>query len=75
MASQSDFCTTSNKPLGRVSLVPFHRITVVHGELVVEIMVSLAQRDYGRQEVVSGSQFVVKGRRTKPMRQGVDTEH
>ena len=42
MGRQSQLATTPNEPLRRVVLVPLDRVSVVHRELVVEVVVALA---------------------------------
>lgn len=61
-------------PLGRVVLPPADGVTVVGGELVVEVVVSLTKSDERRDDVVPGAVAVVEGLVTEPVGQTVDTE-
>lgn len=61
-------------PLGRVVLVPLDGVAVVRGELVVEVVVALAERHEGRDHVVAGRVAVVEGLLAQPVRQRVDAE-
>lgn len=61
-------------PLGGVVLVPLDGVTVVGGELVVEVVVSLAEGDEGSDNVITGRVAVVEGLVTEPVSQGVDAE-
>lgn len=57
---KSDGLHGGNEPLGWVVLVPLDGISVVHGELVVEVVVAFTDGDEGGDEVVSWSHLVVK---------------
>jgi hypothetical protein len=74
MTGQADFLAHPNEPLGRIILVPPDGITVVHGELVVEVVVSLADGDECGDKVITGSVFIIKRRLAKPVSQRVDAE-
>ena len=63
-----------DEPLGWVILVPSDRVTVVTRELMMEIVVSLADCDKCSEEVVPWSVLVIEGRLAKPVRQRVDAE-
>lgn len=63
-----------DEPLGGVVLVPDEGVSVVRGELVVEVVVALSKGDQGGKSVVSGSSSVVEGLLSNPVGKGVDTE-
>ena len=44
----------ADHPLGGVVLPPLNSVTVVGGELVVEVVVSLTEGDKGGEDVISG---------------------
>ena len=71
---EPEFLAGGDKPLGRVVLVPLDGVAVVHGELVVEVVVTLADGDEGGDHVVAGSVLVIEGSLAEPMGKGVDTE-
>jgi len=56
-----------NEPLCWVVLVPFDGVSVVHGELVVKVVVSLADCDEGGNEVVARCVLVVKRSLPEPV--------
>lgn len=61
-------------PLGRVILPPLNGVSVVGGELVVEVVVTLTESNESSDEVITGRVAVVKRLVTEPVSQGVDTE-
>lgn len=63
-----------NEPFRRiVSELPV-RVSIVHRELVVEIVVALADRHERRNDMVSRRMFVIERRLTEPVRERVDAE-
>jgi len=54
--------------------MPFDGITVVAGELVMEVMVSFAKSDKGSDNVIARRVTVVKWLVSEPMGKRVDTE-
>jgi len=67
VACQSNVLTDPDEPLGRVVLVPFNGVPVIHGELVMEVVVTLANGNKSSDDVVTGSMLVIKRRLSKPM--------
>lgn len=63
-----------DEPLGWVVLIPFDGISVVHRELVMEIMITLSNGDKGRDHVIAGCVFVIERSFTEPVGEGIDTE-
>lgn len=63
-----------NEPLGRIILVPLDRISVIHGELVVEIVVSFTNGNESGDNVVPRRMLVVKGGFAEVVCEGVDAE-
>ena len=55
-------------------LVPLDRISVIHGELVVEVVVSLSDGAESRDKVILGSVLVVEGSLSEPVSERVDAE-
>ena len=74
VTSKAELVADGNEPLGRIILIPPDSVTVVHGELVVEVMVTLSDGDKCGDEVIPGSVFVIERSFTKPVSQGVDAE-
>ena len=72
MAGKSDRLANPNEPFGRIILIPFNGVTVVHRELMVEVVVSFAVCDEGGDPVVAGSVFVVERRLAEIMHHRVD---
>jgi hypothetical protein len=68
MAGEPNTLAEPYKPLGGVILIPFDRVSVVHWELMVEIVITLSDRDQGGEDVVSRGVFIVKRRLAEPMR-------
>ena len=74
VAGESELLHGPNEPLGRVILVPLDSVTVVHGELMVEVVIAFADGDERGDHVVAGSVLVVEGTLAEPVSEGVDTE-
>ena len=74
MASETELLHNPDKPLGRVILVPLDGVTVVHGELVVEVVVTFADSDESGDHVVARSVLVIEGSLAEPVSERVDAE-
>ena len=74
MACQSNILTDPDEPLGRVILIPFDSVPVVHRELMVEVMVSLANGNKSGDDVITGCVLIIEWCLAKPMGERVDTE-
>lgn len=61
----------SDEPLGGVVLIPFDGITVVHGELMVEVVVTFTDGDESGEDVVTRSVLVIERRLSEPVSEGV----
>ena len=68
MTGQPDQRASGDKPLRRVVLVPPKGVTIVHRELVVEIVVAFSHGEEGGKQVVARTQFVVVRCASKPVR-------
>ncbi len=71
---KADLLAKPNDPLGWVILVPPDSIAIVHGKLVVEVVVSLADSDECSKYMVPRRMLIVKRCFAKPVGQRVDTE-
>lgn len=71
---QADLLPQPDHPLRRVVLVPFDGVTVVRWELVVEVVVALAECHQRRNPVVARGVAVVEGLVAEPVGEGVDAE-
>ena len=74
MGCQTELGCDPDEPLGRVVLVPLDRVAEVHRELVVEVVVALADRRERGDEVVARGVLVVERRLAEPVRERVDAE-
>ena len=63
-----------DEPFRRVVLVPLDCVPVVHRELVVEVVVTLADGDESGDKVIFWSVFVVKRAVAEPVGERVDAE-
>lgn len=63
-----------NEPFGRVVLIPFDSVTVVHWELMVEVVVSFTDRHKSGENVITGSVLVIEGGFSKPVSKGIDAK-
>jgi len=61
VGSKTDSRHGSNEPLGGVVLEPLDGISEIHGELVVEIVVTLSDGAESGEKVITRSVLVVKG--------------
>lgn len=67
MTGQSHLSADPDEPLRGVILIPLDGVSVVHGELVMEIVVTFANSDKGSDKVVLGRVLVIEGGLTEPM--------
>jgi hypothetical protein len=67
MACNTKLLARPNEPLRRVILIPLDGITIVHRELVVEVVVSFTNCDEGSDEMVARTVFVIEWCFTQPM--------
>ena len=74
MAGETELGADPDEPLRRVVLVPLDRVTVVHRELVVEVVVTLANGDECRDHMVARCVLVIEGGLTEPVRERVDAK-
>lgn len=74
MAGETELRGGPDEPFGGIILIPLDCVTVVHGELVMEVVVPLTDGDESGDHVVAGSVLVVKRSVAKPVRKGVYTE-
>jgi hypothetical protein len=74
VVGEAELLPDPDGPLGRVVLVPLDGVAVVGGELVVEVVVTLAESDDGGDDVITGRVAVVERLVTEPVGKGVDTE-
>ena len=63
-----------DEPLGRVVLEPLDGVSEIHGELVVEVVVTFTNGAESSEEVVAGSVLVIEGLVSEPVSERVDTE-
>ena len=71
---EAELAAHPDEPLRRVVLVPLDRVAVVHRELVVEVVVTLADGDEGSDHVVTRGVLVVEWCLTKVVSEGVNAE-
>jgi hypothetical protein len=74
MTCKPYFLTSVDKPLCGIVLIPFDSITVVHRELVVEIVVTFTDSDECSGKVVARGMLVVEWRFAKPVCKRVDAK-
>ena len=74
VGGETELAPQPDGPLGGVVLVPLDSVTVVRGELVVEVVVTLAESNKGGDDVVPGAVAVVKGLVSEPVGKRVDAE-
>jgi hypothetical protein len=74
VACEPNTCARGDEPLGRIPLIPPDCVAVVRWELVVEVVVALAERDERGEEMVSRRESVVERRLAKPVCERVDAK-
>lgn len=72
--SKADKLHGCDKPLGGIILIPLDGIAIVHGELVMEVMVTLSEGDKRGENVIARSMLIVEGSLTKVVSERVDAE-
>jgi len=71
MACESKPIANCDEPFGRVPLVPFRGVSVVHRELMMKVVVSLSESHKRCEEMVSRRVLVIERAFAQPMGQGV----
>jgi hypothetical protein len=74
VGGEAELAPEPDGPLGGVVLVPLDGVAVVRGELVVEVVVTLAESDKRGDDVVPGAVAVVEGLVAEPVSERVDAE-
>lgn len=74
LVGQTDLLHSPDEPLGRIVLVPFDGIPVVHRKLVVEIVITLPDCNERGDHMIAGCVLVIERSFTEPMSERVDTE-
>ena len=74
MRSEADPKHGSDEPFGGVVLVPFDGVTVIHWELMMEIMVSFADGNESGKDVIARGVLVIERSLTEPVSEGIDAE-
>ena len=74
MGCETEHRHGGNEPLGRVVLEPLDGVSEIHGELVVEVVVTFTNGAESSEEVVAGSVLVIERLVSEPMSERVDTE-
>lgn len=74
VGGETELAPQPDGPLGGVVLVPLDSVTVVGGELVVEVVVTFTKGDKSGDDVVPGAVAVVEGLVAEPVGKGVDAE-
>jgi len=74
VGGEAELTPQPDGPLGGVILVPFNSVSVVGGKLVVEVVVSLAERNERSDDVVTRAVAVIERLVAKPVGERVDTE-
>jgi len=74
MARKSNFLHRPDKPFGRIILIPLDGISVVHRELMMEIVVPFTNRHQSGGKVVAGCVLVIERSLAEPVSEGIDTE-
>lgn len=59
MRCQSKVRARHDEPFGGVVLIPPHRISIVHGKLVMEVVVALPKGQESGEEMVTRCVFVI----------------
>jgi len=74
LLGQADLLHSPDEPFGRIILVPFDGIPVVHRKLVVEIVIALSNGDKSSDHMIAGCVLVIERSFTEPMSERIDAE-
>ena len=74
MRGKTQPTTDSDEPFCRVVLVPPDGVPKIRGELMVKVVITLAQCDHCSDDMITGSVLVVKRCIAEPVRQRVNAE-
>ena len=67
MRRKADLLAYPDEPFCGIVLIPSDGITVVHGKLVMEIVVTFANGDESSHKMVLGRMLIIERRVSKPM--------
>jgi len=71
---KADLLASPEKPFRGIILIPLVPVSIIHGELVVEVVVSFSHRDHGSKDAILGCQFIIIWLLAKPVTQGIHAE-
>jgi hypothetical protein len=74
VARKTRLFTNPDEPFGGVVLVPFNGITIVHGELMMEVVITFTNICKSSDDMVTRDVLVIKWSLSKPVSKRVDTE-
>jgi len=74
VTGESNFLASPDEPLGGVVLVPLNGVAVVHGELVVEVVVTFTNGDESGGKVVAGCMLIIERSLAEPVGERVNAE-
>jgi hypothetical protein len=71
---KADFRSQPDHPFRGIVLIPLDRVSEVHGELMVEIVIAFAESGEGGDHVVTRGMLVVKRSIAEPVSKGIDAK-
>jgi hypothetical protein len=74
MTGKTQLLAYPDEPLRRVILIPLDRVSVIHWELVVEIVITFPDGNQSGDQMITRSVLVIKGRLSQPVCKRVDAE-
>ena len=74
MRCKPDLLAGPEEPFCGIVLIPLVAVSVIHRELVVEVMVSFSHRDHGGNNAILGCQFIIIWLLAKPVTQRIHAE-
>ena len=74
LVGQAELLHSPDEPFGGIVLIPFDSISVVHRELVMEVVITLSDGDEGGDHMIARCVLVIERSFTKPVSEGIDTE-
>jgi hypothetical protein len=74
VTSETNKLAERDEPLGRIILIPLNGITIIHRELVVEVVISFTDGHQSSNNMVTRGMLIIKGRLAEPVSKGVNTE-
>lgn len=74
MTGKTKLLADNDEPLGWIILIPFDSVSIVHRELMVEVVVAFTDGDESSDEMVTRSVLIIEGGFSEIVSKRIDAE-